>query len=73
VEFPLDLNMILGHDYIYDMNVMVHMLFHVMNFPHNISIVPINKLEFDPPHPCLTLYHVTPLYVPSVLVDTTQL
>jgi hypothetical protein len=36
---PLYLNMVLGHDYVYVMKVVVSMLFYVMHFPHNGSIV----------------------------------
>jgi hypothetical protein len=35
VQGPLDFNMILGHDYVYAMNVVVSTIFRVMNFPHN--------------------------------------
>jgi hypothetical protein len=42
VQGPLDFNMLLGHDYVYAMNVVVSMLFWVMHFPHNGSIVTID-------------------------------
>ena len=35
VDFPLDFNMLLGCDYVYDMNVVVSSLFRVMYFPCN--------------------------------------
>jgi hypothetical protein len=35
VSGPLDFNMLLGHDYVYAMNVVVSTLFRVMHFPHN--------------------------------------
>jgi hypothetical protein len=53
------------------MNVVVSMLFWVMNFPHNGSIVTIDQLTYDNHHPNLTLFQATPLHVPSVCVDST--
>jgi hypothetical protein len=41
VNDPLDFNMLLGRDYVYDMDVVVSILFQVMHFPHNGSIVTI--------------------------------
>jgi hypothetical protein len=38
VQGSLDLNMLLGRDYVYTMNVVVSMFFWVMPFPHNGSI-----------------------------------
>jgi hypothetical protein len=70
VPGPLDFNMLLGHDYVYAMNVVVSMLFHVMHFPHNGSIVTIDQLSSDNHHPSWTLAQVSPLYVPSVRVDS---
>jgi hypothetical protein len=66
VQGPLDFNMLLGHDYVYSMNVVVSMLFQVMHFPHNGSIVTIDQLEYDNHHPNSTLVQASPLYVPSV-------
>jgi hypothetical protein len=71
VQGPLDFNMLLGRDYVYAMNDVVSMLFRVMHFPHNGSIVTIDQLAFDNHHPNLTLFQTTPLYVPSVCVDST--
>ena len=42
VQAPLDLNMLLGRDYVYPMNAVVSTLFRVMHFPHSGSIVTIN-------------------------------
>jgi hypothetical protein len=70
VSGPLDFNMLLGCDYVYAMNVVVSMLFRVMHFPHNGSIVTIDQLSSDNHHPSLTLAQVSPLYVPSVRVDS---
>jgi hypothetical protein len=42
VQGSLDLNMLLGCDYVYAMNDVVSMLFQVMHFPHNGSIVTID-------------------------------
>ena len=47
IEDPLDFNMILGRDYIYAMQVVVSMFFHViMYFPHNKIIVIVIQLCF---------------------------
>jgi hypothetical protein len=51
VQGPLDFNMLLGRDYVYDMNVVVSTLFRVMHFPHNGSIVTIDQLAYDNHHP----------------------
>jgi hypothetical protein len=71
VQGPLDFNMLLGCDYVYAMNVVVSTLFRVMHFPHNGSIVTIDQLTSDNNHPNSTLFQTTPLYVPSVHVDST--
>jgi hypothetical protein len=55
VQGPLDFNMLLGHDYLYAMNVVVSTLFWVMHFPHNGSIVTIDQLASDNHHPNSTL------------------
>jgi hypothetical protein len=71
VQGPLDFNMLLKHDYVYDMNVVVSTLFRVMHFPHNGSNVTINQLASNNHHPSSTLVQDPPLYVPSVPVDST--
>jgi hypothetical protein len=70
VQGPLDFNMLLGRDYVYAMNILVSMLFRVMNFLHDGSIVTINQLSSDN-HPNSTLVQVAPLYVLSIRVDST--
>jgi hypothetical protein len=70
VPGPLDFNMLLGHDYVYVINVVVSMIFRVMHFHHNGSIVTIDQLSSDNHHPCLTLVQVSPFCVPSVQVDS---
>jgi hypothetical protein len=72
VQGPLDFNMLLKCDYVYSMNVVVSKLFWVMHFPHNGSIVPINKLESNNHHPNSVLVQAAPLYVPSFHVDSTH-
>jgi hypothetical protein len=72
VPGPLYFNMILGRDYVYVMNVMVSTLFRVMYFPHNRSIVTIDQLSSDNHHPGSALDQVSPLYVPSVRVDSSM-
>jgi hypothetical protein len=42
VSGPLYFNMLLGRDYVYDMKVVVSMLFSVMHFPQNGNIVTID-------------------------------
>jgi hypothetical protein len=71
VQGPLYLNILLEHDYVYAMNDVVSMLFRVMYLPHNGSIVTIDQLESDNHHPNLALFQTTPLYVPSIHVDST--
>jgi hypothetical protein len=53
---PLGFNMLLGHDYVYAMDVVVSMLFRVMHFPHNGRIITIDQLSFDKHHPNSNLY-----------------
>jgi hypothetical protein len=55
LQGPLDLNMVLGHDYVYVINFLVSTLFWVMHFPHNGIIVTIDQLAYDNHHPHLTL------------------
>jgi hypothetical protein len=71
VQGPLDLNMLLGRDYVYAMNVVVSTLFQVMHFPHNGSIATIDQLAFDTHHPNSTLVQAAPLYVLIIRVDST--
>jgi hypothetical protein len=70
VQGPLEFNMILGHDYVYTMNVVVSTSFWVMHFPHKRSIVTIYHLASDNHHHNSSLAQVSPLYVSSVLVDS---
>jgi hypothetical protein len=70
VSGPLDFNILLGHDYVYEMNVVVSTLFRVMHFPHNESIVTIEQLSSDNPHHISALAQVSPLYVPSFRIDS---
>jgi hypothetical protein len=53
------------------MNVVVSTLFRVIHFPHNGSIVTIDQLVSANDHPNLALFQTTPLYVPSIRVDST--
>jgi hypothetical protein len=71
VQGPLDFNLLLGRDYVYAMNVVVSMLFRVMHFPHNGSIVTIDQLAYNNHHPNSVLVQASPLYIPSVRVDST--
>jgi hypothetical protein len=71
VKGPLDFHILLGHDYVYSMDVVVSTLFRGMYFPHNGIIVTIDQLTYDNHHPNSTLVQATPLYVPSAHVDST--
>jgi hypothetical protein len=71
VQGSLYFNMFLRCDYVNDMNVVVSRLFQVMHFPHNGSIITIDQLAYDNHHPNSVLVQATPLYVPSVHVDST--
>jgi hypothetical protein len=71
MQGSLDFNMLVERDYLYAMNIVVPTLFWVMNFPHNGSIVTIDQLESDNHHPNSELVQDSPLYVPSVHVDST--
>jgi hypothetical protein len=51
VSGPLKFNLLLGHDYVYGMNVVVSTLFHLMHFPHNGSIITIEQISSDNIHP----------------------
>jgi hypothetical protein len=62
--------MILGHDYVYAMNVVMFILFCVMHFPHSGSIVTIYQISYDNYHPSSYLSQVSTLYVLSVQVDS---
>jgi hypothetical protein len=71
VQGPLDFNMILGRDYVYAMKDVVSTLFRVMHFPHNGSIVTIDQLASYNHHPNSKLVQASPLYIPSVRVEST--
>jgi hypothetical protein len=71
VQGLLYFNMLLVHDYVYAMNVVVSMLFRVMHFPHNGSIITIDQLASDNHHPNSALFQTTHLYVPIIRVDST--
>jgi len=43
---PMDLNILLGHDFIYAMNFVVSSLFQVMIFPHEGHIITIDYLPY---------------------------
>jgi len=46
VQGPLDLNLLLGCDYVYFMGAVVSSLFHAACFPHEGRIVTIDQLSF---------------------------
>jgi len=47
---PLDYNLLLGRDYVYDMGVIVSTLFRVICFPHEGRIVTVDQLSFPCPN-----------------------
>lgn len=50
VPGPLDYNLLLGHDYVYDMGAIVSTLRRVMCFPHEGKIVTVDQLSFPGPN-----------------------
>jgi len=66
VDVPLNLNMLLGIDYICAMNVVVSRFTRLMYFPYNKSIIIIDYLASNSHHPCLNLVQNSSWYVPSV-------
>ena len=46
---PLDYNLLLGHEYVYDMGAIVSTLFRVMCFLHEGRIVTVDQLSFPGP------------------------
>ena len=50
VPGPLDYNLLLGCDYVYDMGIIVSTLFRMMCFPHEGRIVTIDQLSFPDPN-----------------------
>ena len=50
VPFPLDYNVLLGCDYVYDMGAIVSTLFQVICFPHEGRIVTVDQLSFLSPN-----------------------
>ena len=72
IEDPLDFNMLLRCDYVYDMQAMVSTLFRVMYFNHGEEIVTIDSLDFLDLSPEPTRDQVYPLLIHNVLVDTTM-
>ena len=71
IEDPLDVNILLGRDYVSAMQAVVSTFFHVMYFNHGEEIVTIDQLDFLDPSPNPTRDQVFPLLIPSVSVDTT--
>lgn len=50
VPGPLDYNLLLGHDYAYDMGAIFSTLFRVICFPHEGKIFTIDLLSFPSPN-----------------------
>jgi hypothetical protein len=67
VKDPLDLDLLLGRDYVYAMKAIVSTVFHVIYFPHDGRMVMIDQISFVGPD--LTLNPMTSLngsYMQSV-------
>ena len=64
VEGPLELNMLLVHNYIYAMKVFVSTHFQVIHFPHIGNIITNDQLSFT--NNCTTFAHPISLSVPNV-------
>jgi hypothetical protein len=64
VQGPLEFNLLLGRDYVYNMKVVVSTLFRVMHFPHNGNIVTIDQISFLSPDICMLVDHLNSLNVP---------
>jgi hypothetical protein len=62
--------MLLGHDYVYAMKILASTLFRMIQFPYEEIFFTIDDLSSDNHHPNSTLSQVTPLYVPSIHVDS---
>jgi hypothetical protein len=63
VQGPLYLNMLLGCDYVYALNVVVSTLFRVNHFHQTGSIFTIDELASDNIHPNSVLVQDAPLYI----------
>lgn len=50
VAGPLDYNLLLGRDYVYDMGAIVSTLFRVICFPHEGRIITVDQLSFLGPN-----------------------
>ena len=68
VQVPIELNLLLGRDYVYAMKVVVSTLFRVIHFPHDGKIVTIDQLSFVTPNHRITPSNQTSLNVPHVLL-----
>lgn len=47
----VDYNILLGHDYIYNIQAMLSSLFRFITFPHEVSIITIDQLSYHDPPP----------------------
>jgi hypothetical protein len=59
LKHPLDLDLLLGRDYVYAMKFIMSTLFRVISFPHDGTIVNIDQLSFVGPD--LTINSMTSL------------
>lgn len=48
IDANLDYNLLLGRNWIYEMDAIVSSLFHILCFPHEGRIVKIDQLDYSP-------------------------
>ena len=51
VDASLDYNLMLGKNWIYEMDAIASSLFHIVCFPHEGRIVTVDQLDFSPVYP----------------------
>jgi hypothetical protein len=44
---PLDYNLLLGRSWTYVMTILVSLVFQILCFPHEVSIVTIDQMDFN--------------------------
>ena len=60
VDAPVGYNILLGLSYMYPMKAIALAVFHIMMFPHNGKIVPLDQLTYYDPKPQTNLDNVMP-------------
>jgi len=44
---PLDYNLLLGRSWTYVMTILVSLVFQILFFPHEVSIVTVDQMDFN--------------------------